>query len=170
MNYSHRCPKGNRQMRRVLNQAANAAVKAKGTISPWSIAARAALGHAQAIGRSRTVVSIDLEDPARARALRRAGTSRQRGGQESPRTQDDPRIAGSRLSRRAHLTCSISVSDFRPWLIERPRKWPVIDRFAKVSRGESRECRSLCRLRRSAGPPTPTLPVVCPRQSALDFL
>ena len=31
-NYSHRCPKGNRQMRRVLNQAANAAVKAKETI------------------------------------------------------------------------------------------------------------------------------------------
>src|SRR4029079_2313986 len=31
VNYSHR-PKGNRQMRRVLNQAANAAVKAKGTI------------------------------------------------------------------------------------------------------------------------------------------
>lgn len=30
-NYSHRCPKGNRRMRRVLNQAANAAVKAKGT-------------------------------------------------------------------------------------------------------------------------------------------
>jgi hypothetical protein len=30
---SHRCPKGNRQMRRVLNQAANAAVKAKG----WKI-------------------------------------------------------------------------------------------------------------------------------------
>jgi hypothetical protein len=32
VNYSHRCPKGNRQMRRVLNQAANAPVKAKGTI------------------------------------------------------------------------------------------------------------------------------------------
>jgi hypothetical protein len=32
VNYSHRCPKGNRQMRRVLNQVANAAVKAKGTI------------------------------------------------------------------------------------------------------------------------------------------
>src|ERR671910_1764871 len=32
VNYSHRCPKGNRQMRRILNQAANAAVKAKGTI------------------------------------------------------------------------------------------------------------------------------------------
>jgi hypothetical protein len=32
VNCSHRCPKDNRQMRRVLNQAANAAVKAKRTI------------------------------------------------------------------------------------------------------------------------------------------
>ena len=50
-NYSHRCPKGNRQMRRVLNQAANAAVKAKGTI--FSLVYRRLvprLGHAQAIG------------------------------------------------------------------------------------------------------------------------
>ena len=51
MNYSHRCPKGNRQMRRVLNQAANAAVKAKGTI--FAVVYRRIvprLGHAQAIG------------------------------------------------------------------------------------------------------------------------
>jgi transposase len=50
-NYSHRCPKGNRQMRRVLNQAANAAVKAKGTI--FALLYRRLvprLGHAQAIG------------------------------------------------------------------------------------------------------------------------
>jgi transposase len=50
-NYSHRCPKGNRQMRRVLNQAANAAVKAKVTI--FAIVYRRLvprLGHAQAIG------------------------------------------------------------------------------------------------------------------------
>ena len=50
-NYSHRCPKGNRQMRRVLNQAANAAVKTKGTI--FAIVYRRLvprLGHAQAIG------------------------------------------------------------------------------------------------------------------------
>ena len=50
-NYSHRRPKGNRQMRRVLNQAANAAVKAKGTI--FAIVYRRLvprLGHAQAIG------------------------------------------------------------------------------------------------------------------------
>jgi transposase len=51
VNHSHRCPKGNRQMRRVLNQAANAAVKAKGTI--FAVVYRRLvprLGHAQAIG------------------------------------------------------------------------------------------------------------------------
>jgi hypothetical protein len=51
VNYSHRCPKGNRQMRRVLNQAANAAVKAKGTI--FAVVYRRLvprLGHAQTIG------------------------------------------------------------------------------------------------------------------------
>jgi transposase len=51
VNYSHRSPHGNRQMRRVLNQAANAAVKAKGTI--FAIVYRRLvprLGHAQAIG------------------------------------------------------------------------------------------------------------------------
>ena len=51
VNYSHRCPKGNRQMRRVLNQAANAAVKARGTI--FAVVYRRLvprLGHGQAIG------------------------------------------------------------------------------------------------------------------------
>src|SRR4030095_3013843 len=50
VNYSHRCPKGNRQMRRVLNAAAKAAVKAKGTI--FAIVYRRLvprLGHAQEI-------------------------------------------------------------------------------------------------------------------------
>ena len=32
VNYSHRSPKGNRNMRRILNQSANAAVKSKGSI------------------------------------------------------------------------------------------------------------------------------------------
>src|SRR5438132_5514170 len=32
VNYSHRSPKGNRNMRRILNQCANAAAKSKGTI------------------------------------------------------------------------------------------------------------------------------------------
>lgn len=50
-NYSPRCPKGNRPMRRVLNQAANAAVRAKGTI--FAVVYRRLVvrrGHAQAIG------------------------------------------------------------------------------------------------------------------------
>jgi len=48
---SHRSPKGNRHMRRLLNQAANAAVKAKGTI--FEIVYRrlvSRLGHNQTIG------------------------------------------------------------------------------------------------------------------------
>ncbi len=51
INHSHRAPHGNRQMRRLLNQAANAAVKAKGSIFQLvyqRLVVR--LGHAQAIG------------------------------------------------------------------------------------------------------------------------
>src|SRR5262249_13821345 len=51
VNYSHRSPKGNRHMRRLLNQAANAVVKVKGSI--FEIIYRRCvprLGHNQAIG------------------------------------------------------------------------------------------------------------------------
>jgi len=51
VNYSHRSPKGNRHMRRVLNQCANAAVKTKGSI--FEIVYRRTvprLGHQQTIG------------------------------------------------------------------------------------------------------------------------
>lgn len=51
INHSHRSPKGNRQMRRLLNQAANAAVKTKGSL--FEIVYRrlvVRLGHQQAIG------------------------------------------------------------------------------------------------------------------------
>ena len=51
VNYNHRSPKGNRHMRRVLNQAANAAVKVKGSI--FEILYRRSvprLGHNQTIG------------------------------------------------------------------------------------------------------------------------
>src|SRR6266545_4173804 len=104
VNYSHRCPKGNRQMRRVLNQAANAAVKAKGRSSPSCIAESSHASDMPRRSARSPTVSIDLEDPARARALRRTGTGRQRGGQEGPRAQDDPRAAKSRLPRRARGT------------------------------------------------------------------
>jgi transposase len=51
VNYSHRSPKGNRHMRRILNQSANAAVKAKGSV--FEIVYRRTvprLGHHQTIG------------------------------------------------------------------------------------------------------------------------
>ena len=61
-------PLGNRQMRRVLNQAANAAVKVKGTI--FAIVYRRLvprLGHAQAIGANRaSTLAPDLKDSSRA--------------------------------------------------------------------------------------------------------
>jgi transposase len=51
VNYSHRSPKGNRNMRRILNQAANAAVKSKGTIFEIVYRRMAPrLGHKQTIG------------------------------------------------------------------------------------------------------------------------
>ena len=51
VNYSHRSPKGNRQMRRLLNQAANAAVKTKGSIFELIYRRMVSrLGHAQTIG------------------------------------------------------------------------------------------------------------------------
>jgi transposase len=51
VNYSHRSPKGNRHLRRLLNQAANAAARTKGSI--FEIVYRRSvprLGHNQAIG------------------------------------------------------------------------------------------------------------------------
>ena len=51
VNYSHRSPQGNRHMRRLLNQAANAAAKTKGSI--FEIVYRRSvprLGHNQTIG------------------------------------------------------------------------------------------------------------------------
>jgi transposase len=51
VNYNHRSPKGNRHVRRLLNQSANAAVKAKGTIFEMLYRRSVPrLGHNQAIG------------------------------------------------------------------------------------------------------------------------
>ena len=49
MTYSHRSPKGNRNMRRILNQAANAAVKARGTIVYHPLPKRAAFKWASVV-------------------------------------------------------------------------------------------------------------------------
>jgi hypothetical protein len=62
VNYSHRSPKGNRHMRRLLNQAAKAAVKVKGSI--FEVSYRRCvprLGHNQAIG---VVWRLDQREPS----------------------------------------------------------------------------------------------------------
>ena len=116
VNYNHRCPKGNRQMRRILNQAANAAVKGQGDDLCRRLPSdRPTPRPCPSDWRHQPpTLSIDLEDPARARAVRGTGAGRQRRGEEGPRAQDDPRAAKSRLSRR---TSPSSIE--QPGMIER---------------------------------------------------
>ena len=119
-NYSHRCPKGNRQMRRVLNQAANAAVKAKGTI--FAIVYRRLvprLGHAQAIG----AITHRL-----CRLIWKILHQRVRYEERGPAVSVEAKkirmrkmireLRTPRLSHRADLTRSGRVNDFRPWIVE----------------------------------------------------
>jgi transposase len=122
-NDSHRCPKGNRQMRRVLNQAANAAVKAKGTI--FAIVYRRLvprLGHAQAIGAI---------THRRCRLSWKILHQRVRYEERGPAVSEEAKKVRARkmirelkprLSRR---TASSSIEqpgmiarDFRPWFID----------------------------------------------------
>jgi len=59
VNYSHRSPKGSRQLKALLNQASNAAVKTKGSI--FELIYRRLvprLGHAQTIRPLRTVYAV----------------------------------------------------------------------------------------------------------------
>jgi transposase len=77
VSYSHRSPKGNRHMRRLLNQAANAAVKHKGSI--FEVLYRRyvpRLGHNQN-DRSGcpSTLPLDLEDSAPRASLRGTGPS-----------------------------------------------------------------------------------------------
>jgi transposase len=101
VNYTHRSPKGNRQMRRLLNQAANAAVKTKGSI--FQIVYRRLvprLGHAQAIGAiahrlCRLIWKIlhqGIHYEERGPAVSRQSTQ--------ARAQNDPRTPKPRLPRR----------------------------------------------------------------------
>ena len=90
---SHRRPKGNRQMRRVHDNAAiYAAVKAKKTIFAGSVLADIVprLGHAQAIGaithRLCRLIWKILHERVRSRGTRAGG---QRRGEEGASAQDD---------------------------------------------------------------------------------
>jgi transposase len=100
VNYSHRSPKGNRHMRRLLNQAANAAVKAKGSI--FEIVYRRSvprLGHNQAIGaiahrQCRLIwlilhqgVRYEERGPAVSQKSKRARTARMIRQLQTPKSQ-----------------------------------------------------------------------------------
>jgi len=75
VNHSHRSPKGNRHMRRLLNQDANAAASTKGSI--FEIVYRPLLG-TQSSHRSHrsSTVSTDLADPAPRSPLRGTRSTR----------------------------------------------------------------------------------------------
>ncbi len=83
VNYSHRSPKGNRHMRRILNQSANAAVKAKGTR-----------------GDCPPTVSVNLVDPAPGSPLRRTRPSSHQTIEAKAHCENDPATPKPRLSDR----------------------------------------------------------------------
>ena len=124
VNYSHRSPNGNRQMRRLLNQAANAAVKTKGSI--FELVYRrlvVRLGHAQAIGaiahRLCRLVWKILHDGV---VYEERGPAVTQAARPAPRRQDDPRTPKPRLSRRTRASSlgqsSMIARVFRPWFEE----------------------------------------------------
>jgi hypothetical protein len=101
---------------RVLKQAANATVKAKGTI--FAVVYRRIvprLGHAQAIGaithRLCRLIWKILHQRVR---YEERGPSV--GAEEGASAQDDPGTPRPRLPRRARGTLFDGLSDFRPWL------------------------------------------------------
>jgi transposase len=121
VNHSHRVPSGNRQMRRLLNQSADAAVKTKGSI--FEVLYRrfvGRLGHAQAIGVMRigSVGWCGRSCTTASRTRNAARSSAKRGQSvEPPRCCANfvPSATASNSSRRrqgTHCDCR----DFRPCL------------------------------------------------------
>jgi hypothetical protein len=109
INHSHRAPSGNRQMRRLLNQAAHAAVKTKGSI--FELLYRrfvVRLGHPRRSAQLRIGCVGCCGRPCTT-----GSRTRNAGRHQSARTtssrQDDPRTPQSRLSRRTS-TCSFEQS------------------------------------------------------------
>ena len=119
VNDSHRCPKGNRQMRRVHNQAANAAVKARGTIFAVYRRLVPRLGHAQAIGaithRLCRLIWKILHERVRYEE-RGPSVSAEAKKVRARKMTRELRSLGYRVED--HHSRSVSMSDdFRPWLI-----------------------------------------------------
>ena len=115
-------------MRRVLNQAANAAVKARGKI--FAVVYRRLvprLGHAQAIGAITHRLCRLMWKILHERVhYEERGPAVQRRGEERASAQDDPRTARSWLPRRTSPGSleqpGMIGRDFRPWWSVRPRR------------------------------------------------
>jgi len=91
VNYSHRSPHGNRQMRRVLNQAANAAVKTKGSIFEMVYRRLVPSGPRAGDWRDRaSSLSTDLEDSEPGRIVRGTRPGRHQTPRATASRQDDP--------------------------------------------------------------------------------
>ena len=95
MSYSHRSPKGSRAMRRILYQAANAAVRMKGSI--FQIVYRRMvprLGHHQTIGaiahRLCRLIWLILHQGVRLRRTRSVGQPKV---EIRANSEDDPTVA-----------------------------------------------------------------------------
>jgi hypothetical protein len=109
VNYSHRSPQGNRHMRRVLNQAANAAAKTKGSI--FEIVYHRSvprLGHNQTIGaiahRQCRLIWLILHRAVRYQELGPAVTKQSK---QRRTNENDPVTPKSRLSDRAAESTTI---------------------------------------------------------------
>ena len=140
VNYSHRSPKGNRHMRRVLNQTANAAVRTKGSI--FEIVYRRTvprLGHQQSHrGDCPSTVSVDLVDPAPGSPLRRTRPSRHQTIEAKAHCENDPATPKPRLSDRS-TESSILQPSTRAVIFD-----PV--RCLKVANPRAREFQPLVRV------------------------
>ncbi len=119
VNYSHRSPKGNRQMRRILNQAANAAARTKGSI--FEIVYRRSvprLGHNQAIGaiahRQCRLIWLILHQGVRHEERGPAVTKRSKQ-LRTWRMIPQLRSLGYRIEPAIPYPARHLRSDFRPW-------------------------------------------------------
>ena len=136
-----RIPKGNRHMRPILNQAANAAVKAKGTI--FEIVYRrlvSRLGHYQTIGaiahRLSHLIS-DLDYFASGSGLRRARSLGARKDKTKPHESNDPGTPPVGLSSRSAGHSSLSEQDFQPRFSTLPFRAYGPRNFMKIVESQS---------------------------------
>jgi hypothetical protein len=102
VNYSHRSPKGNRNMRRILNQTANAAARTKGSI--FEIVYRRSVPHLGHKPSHRcncsSTASPDLADLAPGSTARRTRPSRHQAIKATAHCENDPAAQKPRLSDR----------------------------------------------------------------------